>query len=75
MPMRISIRAKPGAKAARITDLDGRLQVAVVEGATDGRANRAIEKALARHFGVPPSRVRIVAGHTARDKAVEIDQD
>ncbi len=70
--MRISIRARPGARQARIHEVAGRLQVAVTEPAADGRANRAIEKALARHLGVAPSRVRIVSGHTARDKIVEV---
>ncbi len=94
--MKVSVRAKPGAKAARVTrvERDGGLFaaaakggaassvaasaapphfiVAVKEPAKEGRANRAIERALAEHFGVPPSRVRIVAGHTSREKIAEI---
>jgi uncharacterized protein (TIGR00251 family) len=69
---RISIKAKPGAKIAVITEKNGRLVVAVKERAADGKANRAIEKAIAKYFGVAPARVRIVAGHTAREKVVEI---
>lgn len=49
-----------------------RFVVAVKEPAVDGRANRAIEKALAEYLGVTPSRVRIVAGHSAKEKTVEI---
>jgi uncharacterized protein YggU (UPF0235/DUF167 family) len=69
---KISIKAKPGAKVAGVTEKDGRLVVAVKERAADGKANRAVEKAVAKHFGIAPSRVKIVAGHTAREKIIEI---
>jgi len=49
-----------------------RFTVSVKEPAVGGKANRAIERALAEHFDVAPSRVRIVAGHVARDKVVEV---
>lgn len=69
---RISIKARPGAKAAVVIEKDGRLIVAVKERAADGKANCAIERAIAGYFGVAPARVRIVAGQTAREKIVEI---
>ena len=69
---KISIKAKPGAKVAGITEKNGQLVVAVKERAADGKANRAVEKAIAKHFGIAPSRVRIIAGVTAREKIVEI---
>lgn len=40
-----------------------------------GRANAAIEKVLAKAFGVPPSSVSVVVGDTAREKIVEIQGD
>ncbi len=46
--------------------------VAVKEPAKEGRANRAIEKALAEYLNVAPSRVRIVSGHSAKEKIVEV---
>ena len=69
---RISVKAKPGAKIASVEEKDGQFFVAVKERATDGRANRAVERAIAKHFGVAPSCVRVVAGHTAREKIIEI---
>ena len=69
---RISIKAKPGAKVAGISEKDGQLVVAVKERATDGRANRAVEKAIAKHLGVAPSCVHVVAGHAAHEKIIEI---
>jgi uncharacterized protein YggU (UPF0235/DUF167 family) len=38
-----------------------------------GRANQAVERLLARTLGVHTRDVRIVRGHAARDKVIEID--
>ncbi|OGY96581.1 MAG: hypothetical protein A2128_00850 [Candidatus Liptonbacteria bacterium GWC1_60_9] len=70
---RIFVRAKPGAKRPEIEKIDeAHYAVAVREPAREGKANRAIEAALAEHFGVPSSRVEIVSGHHGRVKVVEI---
>ena len=39
----------------------------------DGRANQAVERLLARTLGVHTRDVRVVRGHAARDKLIEID--
>jgi uncharacterized protein len=70
--VKISVKAKPGAKVAQVKDVEGGLHVAVKEPAAGGKANRAIEKAVARHLGVAPSRVSIVSGHTSHTKVVAI---
>ncbi|MBI2010763.1 MAG: DUF167 domain-containing protein [Candidatus Colwellbacteria bacterium] len=71
--MRIFVKAKPNAKETRIEKLDeNRFAVAVKEPPIGGRANVAIEKVIAEHFKVPVSRVRIVSGHTSRQKVFEI---
>lgn len=90
--MRISVKAKPGAKResiqkavqkqedlfsnsgskTKIAAAMSRFIVAVKEPPADGRANRAIERAVAGYFKVPPSRVRIVSGHASREKIIEI---
>jgi uncharacterized protein YggU (UPF0235/DUF167 family) len=78
--MKIFIRAKPGVKKEYIketTDLFEKngarhFVVTVNERAVDGKANRAIERAVAEYFGVAPSRVRIVSGQAAKEKTVEI---
>lgn len=38
----------------------------------EGRANRAVMKLLAEHFGVPQSQVRILSGFKSKNKVVEI---
>ncbi len=71
--MRVFVRAKPGAKRREVETIDAtHYVVAVREPAREGKANRAIEAALAEHFGVPPSAVEIVSGHHGRIKIVEI---
>ncbi|MBI4261921.1 DUF167 domain-containing protein [Candidatus Uhrbacteria bacterium] len=71
--MRISVTAKPRAHAMSVVKIDDtRYVVAVKEPPIDGRANTAIEIALADYFHVAPSRVCIVFGHTSRQKVIEI---
>lgn len=50
-------------------------KVAVKEPAVAGKANRAIKRAIAEFLSVAPSRVRIIAGHTSREKVVEVDAE
>lgn len=83
--MKIFVKAKPGAKQAQIKEVSGlfpeqdagrggmrQFMVAVKEPAVGGKANVAIEKALAEYFKVSPLRVRIVSGEVARTKVVEV---
>jgi uncharacterized protein YggU (UPF0235/DUF167 family) len=39
----------------------------------NGKANAAVERVIAEALGLPKSRVRVVRGHTARVKQVEVD--
>ncbi len=52
---------------------DGRLRIAVKEPAKESRANKALIKLLARKLKVAQSDIRIKAGHSSRDKIIEID--
>lgn len=71
--MKISVKARPGAKRAYVEEMDGGVfTVAVTEPPVDGRANDAVMKALAAHFGVAQARVRMISGHTSKNKIVEI---
>lgn len=72
--MRISVRAKPNAKVERVEEVGLReFTVAVKEPPREGRANAAIVRALAEHFGVRVAQVRLVVGFTSRQKIFEID--
>ena len=72
--MRVVVRVKPGSTKGPLVESDEEgLVVFVREKAIDGAANDGVIKILADHFDVPKSRVRVVRGHTARIKQVEID--
>lgn len=71
--MRIFINAKPNAREEKVEKLnDAEFIVSVKEPPVQGRANAAIVSAIARHFRIRTSQIRIVSGHTARRKIVEI---
>lgn len=71
--MKIFVKAKPGAKEERVEKVDeNHFVVAVKEPAKEGRANWAIRRALAEYLKVSPAQVKIISGHTSRQKVVEI---
>ena len=70
--MRINIRVIPRARrnAVEATD-DGAYRIYTTAAPTDGDANAAVIKMLARHLNVPKTSIKIIRGHTARDKVIE----
>jgi hypothetical protein len=71
--MKIVVYAKPGSKEITVEKTgENEYKVRVKEPAKEGRANFAIERALARHFGVILSRVKITSGFSSKRKIVEI---
>jgi hypothetical protein len=74
LPIRVTPRsAKPGIGGWR-AGADGRdeLEVRVAEGPTDGAANAAVIKLLAKSFGISRSELAIVSGESSRHKRVAI---
>ena len=70
---RIAVTVISRARQTRVERLaDGGFRVAVTAPAHEGRANAAVIDALAEHFRVPRSGVRIVRGLTTRRKVVEV---
>mgnify|MGYP001777894926 CR=1 FL=1 len=51
---------------------DGTLRVYTTAAPTDGAANDAVIKMLARHFDVPKSSIKIIRGAQSRDKVVQL---
>jgi uncharacterized protein (TIGR00251 family) len=77
MAVRVTPRsAKPGIGGWR-AGVDGReeLEVRVSESPTDGAANSAVIKLLAKALGVPRSEVDIVSGQTSRHKRIAVPID
>ncbi len=69
---RVFVKAKTGSKKPGITVIDaGHLIVAVREPARENKANFAVLAAVAEHFAVSLSQVRMVAGRTSTNKIIE----
>jgi uncharacterized protein (TIGR00251 family) len=70
----LRVRVQPRAKRDELAGIrDGAVLVRVVAPPVDGRANAAVCKLIARAVGVPPSRVAVVRGESARDKVIRIE--
>ena len=71
--MKIFVKTKPNAKEESIKKLsETNFEICIKEPPVKGLANAAITKALARHFGVAQSAVKILSGHTSRKKVIQI---
>jgi uncharacterized protein len=72
--MKFFITTKPHAREEKIENRsDNHFVVSVKEKPENGKANRAIINALAAYFDSAPSKIRILSGHTAKKKLIEID--
>lgn len=71
--MKLFITAKTRAREAHIEELDPiHLVVSVKEPPVDGKANAAILRLLAKHFGIPQSSMRIIIGLQSKEKVIEV---
>ena len=70
--MFINVRVVAGAKREAIVEEAGGLKVYLRAPAVEGKANASLVEALAEHFGVPRSRVRMIRGERSRQKRVEL---
>jgi uncharacterized protein (TIGR00251 family) len=74
--MLVPIRVIPRSSADRVDgERDGRLVVRTTAPPVDDRANGAVLKLIADHFGVRARSVTLVSGHRSRDKVVRIRRD
>ena len=74
--MKISTRLKPNSRHREevVANDDGSLTVYTKAPAIEGRASLAAAKLLAKHFGVAPSKVKLVRGTSSRYKVFELDK-
>ncbi|RJQ35715.1 DUF167 domain-containing protein [Candidatus Microgenomates bacterium] len=71
--MKIFVTAKPRAKNEEVKKIDEtHFIVSVKEPPVDGKANRAIAKALSDYFDIPISSVIMTSGYTFKIKTFEI---
>jgi uncharacterized protein (TIGR00251 family) len=72
--MKIQIKVKPSSKTEELSQKGESFIVKVKEPPKEGKANQAVIKLLAEHFGVPQSQVRILSGFRSRNKVVEVEE-
>jgi hypothetical protein len=70
--MQINVRVIPAAKLNKISEMDGGLRVHITTAPQDGKANDAVIKLLAKHFGKSKSNIKVIRGHMVRDKVIFI---
>jgi len=69
----LDIWFQPGASRQRIVGMHGNcVKVAVAAPPEKGAANRALEKLLAKEFGLAPGAVAVIAGGGSRRKRVSL---
>jgi len=64
-----------GRNSVALSEEGGTLRIAVTAPPDKGKANKAVEKLLAKTLGLPKSAVSIVAGMASRKKTIEIRSD
>ena len=74
--MKISVHLKPNSRHREevVVGDDGVLTIYTKAPAIEGRANTAAVRLLAKHFGVAPSKVKLVRGATSTYKVFEVDK-
>jgi uncharacterized protein (TIGR00251 family) len=73
-PARLTVRVHPGASREELAATkQGTLVVRVTAPALEGRANRAVQRLVAKRLGIAPTRLSIVRGAHAREKVLEIE--
>ncbi len=79
--MKIFVKAKTGSKKEEVLPPEEKLfkeeersyyTVSTKERPVDGKANYAITRLLAKHFGISVSEVDLVSGHSSKIKVFEI---
>ncbi len=72
--VRVTVHVQPRAARTELAGVHGTaLKVRLNAPPVDGAANDALVRFLAERFGVPRRAVRVVSGHAARTKIVELD--
>ena len=74
MSFEIDVRVVPRSSQEKVEpEPEGSLKVWVRAAPTDGQANEAVVRLLAKRLGVPPSQIEVVRGHSARQKRIRIE--
>ncbi|WP_172331083.1 DUF167 domain-containing protein [Mangrovicoccus sp. HB161399] len=68
----ITVKVTPKASRARIAEgAEGGLHVYVTVAPENGRANAEVQKALAKHLGLPKTALKLIRGEKSREKTFQ----
>ena len=70
--MKIQVKVKPNSRSEEVSREGDSFIVKVKEPPREGKANQAVIRLLANHFGVPKSQVRILSGFSGKNKVIEV---
>jgi len=70
--MKIKVRVFTRSAKEEVAQKSDGYTVRVKAAPQDGKANEAVIRLLARHFGVARSAIRITSGLTVRNKIIEV---
>jgi uncharacterized protein (TIGR00251 family) len=73
--MIIQVKVKPNSRTEEVSQESDSFTVKVKEPPREGKANQAVIRLLAQHFGVPKSQVRILSGSKSKSKVVEVVEE
>jgi uncharacterized protein (TIGR00251 family) len=73
--MKIQVKVKPNSRSEELIREGDSFIIKVKEPPKEGKANQAIIKLLAEHFGVSRSQVRILSGFKSRNKVVKVAKE
>jgi len=73
--MKIQVKVKPSSKTEELSREGDSFIIKVKEPPKEGKANQAVIKLLAQHFGVPQSQVRILSGLRSRTKIIGVEEE
>ena len=70
--MKVLIKVKPNSKTEGIVKEGDIFVIKVCEPPREDKANQAVIKLLAKHFGVSRSQIRILSGLRSKNKIIEL---
>ena len=73
--MKIKVKVKPNSNTEKLGQEGNSFIVKVKEPPKEGKANQAVIRLLAEHFGVSQSQVRILSGFRSTNKIIEVREE
>ncbi len=73
--MKIQVKVKPNSRTEEVSQEGDSFIVKVKEPPKEGKANQAVIKLLAEHFGISQSQVRILSGFRSKNKVIEVAKE